>query len=122
MKKFIKFLFLIFFFFNAFVVANAQVNSVILENTNAKVEYFSSKQNETFFEISKKQDLFIVKNEENSEVSSINSSNKNSSNNDIFDFEFIFNNDFNFISYNSFYRVKHSISPLFIYSISTRAP
>ncbi len=123
MKKFIKFLFLIFFIFNTFVIANAYTNSAILENTNTKVEYFSSKQNQTFLEISKKQDLFIAKNEENSQITSINTSNKNSSNNnDVFGFEFVFNNDFYFISSSSFYRIKHSISPLFAYSIATRAP
>ncbi len=123
MKKIIKFLFLIFFIFNTFVVANAYTNCAFLENTNAKVEYFSSKQNQTFFEISKKQDLFIAKNEENSQITATNNSNKNSSNNnDIFGFDFVFNNDFYFISANSFYRIKHSISPLFAYSITTRAP
>ena len=124
MKKLIKFILLIFFLFNCYIAsANVAIDFGAIENHSPKVEYFSTKQNQNALEISNKQDSFVIKNEENSEISSSYGQNNNFARGG-FDFtsKLSIEDYFKLISNISFYRIKQSISPLFAYSISTRAP
>ncbi len=124
MKKLIKFILLIFFLFNCYI-ANAAValDDFVLENSTHKIEYFSTKQNQETIGISNKHDNFVIKNEENSSISTSCAQNNGFARGGAGYFSKLSLDDyFNLISNISFYRIKHSISPLFAYSISTRAP
>ena len=128
MKSFIKYLFLIFFFFNA-LNSNAEIcnnfynDFAHIQQTNQKTEYITNKQNQTAIELSKKQDSFFIKNEENEEYISSNTLKSNSLNLLPFgDNSILLNNISNLKINDLSCRISHSISPLLEHSIQKRAP
>ena len=119
MLNIVKFLFLIYLFLNTLTAdANIYADFSAIQSTNTKTEYITNKQNQTVFEISKKQDLFFIKNEENEQINpSIKKDNsRNVAIKHCFNkyFSFCTDDSFNInsiseIAYNNYYSPEHSI-------------
>ncbi len=126
MKNFIRYIFLLFFFFGVFSAnANNFAGYSVIENANIKTEYITNKQNESLLEILKEQNNIFIKNENNEEVSVFNNQKNSSSskcpinihNNDLF-----INNLFSYKLNDFCCLISYNISPILKYSIQKRAP